>query len=54
MKTETEDVAGIGKKTADLLLKHFKSWKKIQEAPAEELIKLVGEKRTRLIKEQKK
>jgi len=50
IKTEIETIPGIGRKTADQLLQTFKSWKKIQEAPEEELIKLVGEKKTKLIK----
>jgi excinuclease ABC subunit C len=50
MKTEVEQIKGIGKKTADMLLQRFKSWKKIQEAPHEELAELVGEKKALLIK----
>ena len=50
MKTEVEQIKGIGKKTTDLLLQRFKSWKKIQEAPHEELVGLVGEKKALLIK----
>jgi excinuclease ABC subunit C len=50
MKTEVEQIKGIGKKTTDLLLQRFKSWKKIQEAPHEELVELVGEKKALLIK----
>lgn len=42
--TEIEDIPGIGKKTADKLLAHFKSVKKIKEASIEELTALVGEK----------
>ncbi len=42
--TELEDIPGIGRKTADKLLAHFKSVKKIKEASKEELIALVGEK----------
>jgi excinuclease ABC subunit C len=53
MKSDLESVSGIGKKTADQLLAQYKSWKKIQEAPLEDLIKLVGLKRATLIKEQK-
>ncbi len=41
--TEIEDIPGIGKKTADKLLAHFKSVKKIKEASVEELTQLVGE-----------
>ena len=49
--TELESIAGIGKKTADKLLKHFKSFKKIKEAGLEELQELVGDKAARAIKE---
>lgn len=49
-KTALEDLKGIGKETTDKLLKHFKSVKKIREAPFEELKKLVGEKKAALIK----
>jgi excinuclease ABC subunit C len=37
LKTELEMVAGIGKTTADKLLRHFKSVKKIREATEDEL-----------------
>lgn len=53
MVSELESLAGIGKQTADQLLAKYKSWKKIKEAPQEDLIKLVGIKRAALIKEQK-
>ncbi len=53
MVSELESLAGIGKQTADQLLAKYKSWKKIKEAPQEDLIKLVGIKRATLIKEQK-
>ncbi|MCE7864935.1 MAG: excinuclease ABC subunit C [Bacteroidetes bacterium CHB5] len=42
--TEIEQIPGIGKKTADKLLAHFKSVKKIKEASLEELTALVGAK----------
>lgn len=44
LKTELEEIAGIGKSTADKLLKHFKSVKKIKEASADELAKLLNKK----------
>ncbi len=49
--TEIENIAGIGKKTADKLLAHFKSVKKIKEADLDELRKIAGEKIARKIKE---
>jgi excinuclease ABC subunit C len=50
IKTEMEDIKGIGRKTADMLLSTYKSWKKVQEAPLEELANLIGEKKAQLIK----
>ena len=44
LKTELEEIEGIGKSTADKLLTHFKSVKKIKEANAEELAKLLNKK----------
>jgi excinuclease ABC subunit C len=41
--TELEEIEGIGKKTTDKLLSHFKSWKKITNASAEELEKVIGQ-----------
>jgi excinuclease ABC subunit C len=49
--TEIEEIPGIGKKTADKLLAHFKSVKKIKEASVEELTQLVGEKIALKLKE---
>jgi excinuclease ABC subunit C len=40
--TSVEDIPGVGRKTADTLLSHFKSVKKIKEASLEELSQLVG------------
>ncbi|MNK22648.1 UvrABC system protein C [compost metagenome] len=44
LKTELEEIEGIGKSTADKLLQHFKSVKKIKEASTEELSKLLNKK----------
>jgi excinuclease ABC subunit C len=41
-KTELEDIPGIGSKTAERLLKHFGSVKKMREASAEEIEKAIG------------
>lgn len=49
LTTEMESIPGIGKKTADKLLTKYKSWKKIKEAPADELGALVGRKKADLI-----
>ncbi|MBS1488029.1 MAG: excinuclease ABC subunit C [Bacteroidetes bacterium] len=51
--TELEDVAGIGTKTVDKLLAHFKSVKKINEATLAELAEVVGKKNAEKIKGQK-
>jgi excinuclease ABC subunit C len=51
--TEIEEIPGIGKKTADKLLAHFKSVKKIKEASVAELTELVGEKIALKLKELK-
>lgn len=40
-----DDIKGIGEKTKTLLLKHFKSVKRIREASAEEMFSLIGEKK---------
>lgn len=44
LKTELEEINGIGKTTANKLLAHFKSVKKIKEAKAEDLAKLLNKK----------
>jgi excinuclease ABC subunit C len=49
--TELENIPGIGKKTADKLLAHFKSFKKIKEASEHELAQVAGEKVAKSIKE---
>jgi len=49
--TELESVTGIGKKTADALLRHFKSMKKLREASAEEIIAIVGNAKAKVIRE---
>ncbi|MEO5564691.1 MAG: excinuclease ABC subunit UvrC [Chitinophagaceae bacterium] len=48
-KNELEDIPGIGKATADSLLKQFKSVKNIRAKTLEELEKLVGNNRARLL-----
>jgi excinuclease ABC subunit C len=50
IRTEIEDLKGIGKNTADKLLKHFKSVKKIKDASFEELETVVGKKKAELLK----
>ena len=41
-KTELTNIKGVGEKTAEKLLKHFGSVKKLKEAPKEEIIKIIG------------
>lgn len=48
-KNELEDIKGIGKATANLLLKEFRSVRKIKEAGAEQLEKLVGKAKAAII-----
>ena len=50
IKTGIEDLRGIGKGTANKLLRHFKSIKKIREAPFEEVEKLIGKKKAEIVK----
>lgn len=47
---ELETIRGIGKNTADQLLKEFKSVKKIRELSEEELVKAVGAAKAKLIR----
>ncbi|WP_423146956.1 excinuclease ABC subunit UvrC [Rubrolithibacter danxiaensis] len=49
--TELENVPGIGKNSAEKLLQHFKSVKKIKEAPAEELRKIINTKQAKALTE---
>jgi excinuclease ABC subunit C len=48
-KNELEDIPGIGKATADLLLKEFRSVKNIRGAAVESLEKAVGKAKTKII-----
>jgi excinuclease ABC subunit C len=49
LTTELEELEGIGKKTTERLLQHFKSVKKIKEAPIEEIARIVGQKKAEII-----
>lgn len=53
LSTELEELKGVGKKTQEKLLNHFKSVKKIKEASLEELEKIVGKSKAELITRQK-
>jgi excinuclease ABC subunit C len=48
-RTELEEFDGVGKQTADKLLKHFKSVKKIKAASLEELEQVIGKKKAEQI-----
>ncbi len=50
IKTEIEELQGIGKTTAGKLLRHFKSVKKIREAPLEEVEKVIGRRKAEIVK----
>ncbi|WP_276090074.1 excinuclease ABC subunit UvrC [Pedobacter sp. JY14-1] len=49
LKTELEQVPGIGKTTADKLLRHFKSVKKIKEASESELSAILTKKQVQTL-----
>ncbi len=48
-KNELEDIKGIGKATADTLLKHFRSVKNVREANATEIEQLIGASKAKLV-----
>jgi excinuclease ABC subunit C len=49
-KNALEDIKGVGSNTANLLLKTFRSINNIKQQPVEELAKVVGITKARLIK----
>ena len=46
-----DSIKGIGEKTKTLLLKEFKSVKRIKEAPMEEVATVIGESKAKIVKE---
>ena len=50
LHSELDDIKGIGPKTKELLLKHFKSTKRIKEADIQEITKIIGDSKAKLIK----
>lgn len=48
--SELESLNGVGKKTIELLLKEFKSIKKIKEANFDDIAKIVGKKKAEIVK----
>lgn len=49
ISSELELIRGIGPKSKDLLLKHFKSIKRMREAPESELISVVGQNKASIL-----
>ena len=49
INTELEGIPGIGKSTADKLLKKFKSVKKIKEADDDEIFELIGKAKGKIL-----
>ena len=47
--SELDGVKGIGPKTAEALLTHFKSVKRIREASLEQLIQVVGQSKASIV-----
>lgn len=50
VKTEIEGLKGIGKESTEKLLRHFKSIKKIKEAPLSELELVIGNHKAQIVK----
>lgn len=48
--SELDGIKGIGPKTAETLLKHFKSVKRIREATVEDIAAVVGNSKARIVK----
>ena len=46
---ELEDIEGVGKKTADMLLKRFRSVNKVRQCTQEELAEVIGPAKARLV-----
>lgn len=49
LKSELSKIKGIGKKTAETLIKHFKSIKKLKESPNKEIEQVVGRKKAEIL-----
>ncbi|MBR5634349.1 MAG: excinuclease ABC subunit UvrC [Prevotella sp.] len=49
LHSELDDIPGIGPKTRDLLLKHFKSLKKIKVADIQSLTPIIGTKKSEIV-----
>ena len=51
LKSELKEIPGIGPRTVETLLAHFRSVARIRSASDEELIKLIGAAKTRRLRE---
>lgn len=51
LRSELEEIKGVGEETIRLLLSHLKSVKKVKEASEEELVAIVGKARAKLIRD---
>jgi excinuclease ABC subunit C len=51
VRTELSDIKGIGQATAEKLLAHFRSAKRVKEASEEELTKVVGAAKAKLVRQ---
>ncbi|MDE6240063.1 MAG: hypothetical protein K2M54_08800, partial [Muribaculaceae bacterium] len=49
--SELDSIKGIGPKTAEALLKHFKSVKRIREASIDDIAAVIGSAKARIIKD---
>ncbi|MDE6703548.1 MAG: excinuclease ABC subunit C, partial [Muribaculaceae bacterium] len=49
--SELDGVKGIGPKTAEVLLKHFKSVKRIRESTLEDIAALIGPAKAQIVKD---
>ena len=48
--SELDEIKGIGPKTRDLLIKHFRSVKRIREASAEALSEIIGNNKAKILR----
>ena len=51
LHSELDDIKGIGEKTKEQLLSHFKTIKKLKDAPFEEIASVIGQAKAKMLKE---
>jgi excinuclease ABC subunit C len=51
IKSELDDITGIGPKTIEILLKNFNSVMRIRQSSYDELVGIIGQSKTKIIKE---